>query len=367
MTKSGKSRTEMLMLGETQMGAREGESCRHDLLRRVVLVGMAAAFFLAAGIGCSTFKTPSEDAIATVNGVEIKVKDFTVKLRNALNLLGSTSGLKEEDIVNIKREALDDLIDEKMMLIQAEKLGLKVTDEELKKRVEEIKKDYAGDSFAQVFGGEKVDYKIWSEELRKRLLLEKLIDQEVNSKITITDEEAMAYYQANRSRFYSEETVHVAQIVVATKEKADAVLKRLQAGEEFSKAAREVSSGPEAAKGGDLGVFTRGVMPEAFDRIVFSLAEGKTSKVVKSPYGFHLFKVLKKEKGRWIEFAEVKEKIRADLAKGREEQGFRKWLDALKSEAKIRIDEERLKQGKIEEPRTEEPKPEQAPASPGKG
>lgn len=349
------------------MEDREGESCKNDLLRRVALVGMAAAFFLAAGIGCSTFKTPSEDAIATVDGVEIKVKDFTVKLRNALNLLGSTSGLKEEDIVNIKREALDDLIEEKVMLIQAEKLGLKVTDDDLKKRVEEIRKDYTGDQFAQVFGGEKVDYKIWSEELRKRLLLEKLINREVSSKIIITDDEAQAYYQSNRSRYYSEETVHVAQIVVPTREKADAVLKRIQAGEDFGTLAREVSTGPEAAKGGDLGVFTRGVMPEVFDRIVFSLVEGKTSKVVKSPYGFHLFKVLRKEKGRWIEFAEVKEKIKADIAKGREEQEFRKWLDALKSEAKIRIDEERLKQVRIEETRTEEPKPGKAPASPGKG
>jgi parvulin-like peptidyl-prolyl isomerase len=88
---------------------------------------------------------------------------------------------------------------------------------------------------------------------------------------------------------------------------------------------------------------------------------------VKSLYGFHLFKVLQKEKGRWIEFAEVKDKIRTDLAKGREEQEFRKWLDALKSGAKIRIDEERLKQVKIEETRNEEPRPEQAPATPGKG
>ena len=258
-----------------------------------------------------------------MNGVEITVKDFTVKLRNALNLLGSTSNLKEEDIYNIKREALEALIEEKIMLIRAEKLGLKVTDEELKKRVEEIKKDYSNENFAQVFGGEKVDYKIWSEELRKRLLLEKLVDQEVNSKIAITDEEiAMAYYQANRNRYYSEETVHVAQIVVPTKEEADAILKRLQAGEDFNKVARELSTGPEAAKGGDLGVFTRGVMPEAFDRVVFSLPEGRASKVVKSPYGFHIFKVLKKEKGRWIEFSDVKEKIKADLAKGKEEQAI---------------------------------------------
>jgi peptidyl-prolyl cis-trans isomerase C len=351
------------------MEDRDGELRRPDASRGAyrALAGFSAVVFLVIGIGCSTFKTPSEDAIATVNGVEIKVKDFTVKLRNALNLLGSTTGLKEEDIVNVKREALDDLIEEKVMLLRAEKLGLKVTDDELKKRVEEIKKDYAGESFAQVFGGEKVDYKIWSEELRKRLLLEKLIDQEVNSKITITDDEAMAYYQSNRSRYYSEETVQVAQIVVPSKEKADAVLKLLQAGEDFGKAAREVSTGPEAAKGGDLGVFTRGVMPEAFDRVVFSLAEGKTSRVVKSPYGFHIFKVVKKEKGRWIEFADVKDKIKADLAKGREEQDFRKWLDALKSDAKISIAEERLKQVKIEETRTEEPRPGQAPASPGKG
>jgi hypothetical protein len=133
-------------------------------------------------------------------------------------------------------------------------------DEELKKRVEEIKKDYPGENFAQVFGGEKVDYKIWSEELRKRLLLEKLVDQEVNSKITVTDEEAQEAYQANRGRYYAEDSVHVAQIVVPTKEKADAVLRRIQAGEDFGKIAQEVSTGPRR-QGGDLGCYP-GVMPE---------------------------------------------------------------------------------------------------------
>jgi parvulin-like peptidyl-prolyl isomerase len=337
--------------------------CRVSL----VLAGLAAAGVLVFGVGCSTFKTPSEDAIATVNGAEIKVKDFTVKLRNALNLLGNASNLKEENIYSIKREALDALVEEKIMLLRAEQLGLKVDDEELKKRVEEIKKDYTGEGFAQVFGGEKVDYKIWSEELRKRLLLEKLVDREVNAKITVADEEAAAYYQANRNRYYSEEAVHVAQIVVPVRETADAVLKRLQSGEDFSKIAQEISTGPEASRGGDLGVFTRGVMPEAFDRVVFSLPEGSVSKVVKSPYGFHIFKVLKKEKGHWIELPEVKEKIKTDLIKGKEEQEFRKWLDALKSKANVRIDEERLKQVKIEETRPEEPNPGQTRTAPGKG
>ncbi|NPV04411.1 MAG: hypothetical protein HPY67_06745 [Syntrophaceae bacterium] len=350
------------------MEGRSRESQRGDRRRAagVVLAGLAAVC-LAAAIGCSSFRTPSEDAIATVNGAEITVKDFTVKLRNALNLAGTPSALQAHNIDAIKREALDELIEEKLMLIRAERLGLRVTDEELKRRVEEIRKDYSGENFAQVFGGEKVDYKIWSEELRKRLLLEKLIDQEVNAKITVTDEEAQEAYQANRGKYYSEESVHVAQIVVPTKEKADAVLRRLQAGEEFAKIAQEVSTGPEAAKGGDLGVFTRGVMPEAFDRVVFSLPEGRTSKVVKSPYGFHVFKVLKREPGRWIEFAEVKDKIKLDLIKAKEEKEFRRWLDQLKSEAKIRIDEERLRQVKIDEPRPAGTGPEGARQAPGKG
>ena len=166
------------------MEDREGESERPG---RPCAAGWAlaalAALCLAAGAGCSSFKTPSEDAIATVNGAEITVRDFTVKLRNALNLAATPVVLQEAGFETLKREALDDLIEEKVMLIQAERLRLRVTDEELKKRVEEIKKDYPGENFTQVFGGEKVDYKIWSEELRKRLLLEKLIDQEVNSKI----------------------------------------------------------------------------------------------------------------------------------------------------------------------------------------
>jgi parvulin-like peptidyl-prolyl isomerase len=108
-------------------------------------------------------------------------------------------------------------------------------------------------------------------------------------------------------------------------------------------------------------------MPEAFDGVVFSLPEGRASKVVKSPYGFHIFKVLKKEKGRWIELPDVKEKIKADLAKGKEEQEFRKWLDALKSEAKVRIDEQRLKQVRTDETRAEEPTPGQTRPAPGKG
>ena len=77
--------------------------------------------------------------------------------------------------------------------------------------------------------------------------------------------------------------------------------------------------------------------------------------------------MIKKDKGRWIEFADVKDKIKLDLMKVKEEKEFRKWLDRLKAEAKIRIDQERLRQVKIEEPRPAETRPEDTRQAPGKG
>ena len=101
--------------------------------------------------------------------------------------------------------------------------------------------------------------------------------------------------------------MRAAQIVVRDRDLVAGILKRLKAGEDFDKVAREVSIGPEAARGGDLGFFERGMMPEAIDRVVFSLPVGKISGVVQSPYGFHIFKVLDRQEGGGRKFAEVKE------------------------------------------------------------
>ena len=101
--------------------------------------------------------------------------------------------------------------------------------------------------------------------------------------------------------------------------------------------AREVSIGPEAVRGGDLGFFERGVMPEAIDRMVFSLPVGAVSRVVQSPYGFHIFKILGQEGAGGRKFADVKEKVIADLKKQREAGAYKIWIEGLKAKAAIRI------------------------------
>ncbi len=280
---------------------------------------------------------PPEPPVATVNEEPIGREEFKNKLAEEAALVKGEVPLKAEQMASLKEEALNQLIEEKFMLQRARELSLTVSDAEIEARIGEIKKDYGNDGFASLFGNGGISYTAWRQALQKRMLLEKVIAQDVNAKIQVTDAEAELYFKANRKAYRSERQVHAAQIVVRDRDRAEEILKRLKAGEDFGKVAREVSIGPEAERGGDLGFFERGMMPEAIDRVVFSLPVGKMSGVVKSPYGFHIIVVLDRQDRGGRTFAEAKEKVSADLRKLKEAEAYERWIEGLKAKAVIRI------------------------------
>jgi parvulin-like peptidyl-prolyl isomerase len=98
---------------------------------------------------------------------------------------------------------------------------------------------------------------------------------------------------------------------------------------------------PERLYGGDLGFFARGEMPEAFDE-VFSLKVGGVSKVIKSPYGYHIFKVEEKVEAKVREFDEVKDEIAHRIRKKKSGEIYYNWLSGLRAKAKIKINKQLL-------------------------
>ncbi len=297
-----------------------------------------AVWILLAAAGCQWFGD-SREYVATVDGMRISLREFNTKMEKKLSLLGNWQTVSESQVEALKREVLGELVDERVLLNQAERLRITVSDDELQKRIGEIKKDYGEESFEQLFRDRTTDYRTWVEELRKRLLLERLIQQEVNAKISVTDAEVATYYEGHARERVSPERVRLSQIVLQDREKAEAVLRRLKNGEDFAAVAREVSSGPEAEKGGDLGFFTRGVLPETFDEVVFSLPPGRISRVVETPYGYHVFKVLEREKGGTVRLDEARETIRAKLKHEKEDQEYGRWLGLLRSAAVVKVNE----------------------------
>jgi foldase protein PrsA len=299
---------------------------------------VAVLALLAAG-GCQWFGNSGRENIATVDGAGISLADFTERMEKKLSLMADAASLNEKQVVLLKADVLNELIDEKVMINRADKLGISVGDGELKKRIEEIKKDYPDEGFKEIFKGRESYYRTWKEELRKRLILEKLIHQEVTPQITVTDEEILSYIKSHAKEGISKERVRISQILLPDREKADAVLERLNNGEDFDKVAKEVSTDSEAEKEGDMGFFSRGVLPEALDRVVFSLSPGKISKVVETPYGYHIVKVLEKEKSAEVLSAKARDKVRAKLKREKEERAYSEWLGQLRSRAVVKINE----------------------------
>lgn len=307
---------------------------RHSTYMAILLTSLIGI------VGCGI----SGDYAATVNGEKIPVREFEDRLQVRMELMGNASALGDEDRVRIRKEFLNELIDERILLARARALGLSVSTEELNKKLEEIKADYP-EGLEKIFPKSR-DFKSWKEDLKKRVLLEKLVDKDVNSKVTVTDAEALAHFKANKKYRRSEERVRLSQILLPDRESAEEVMKILNEGADFAALAKEVSSGPESSRGGDMGYFTRGVLPENMDESVFALRSGQISGIVESPYGFHIFKVEKREKAGKTDYPAVKERVIADLRRQKEDAEYRSWLDRLRTESKIVINEEALKKPK---------------------
>ncbi len=316
------------------MGEVITRGCIRSLDRRAILLSIVVLTCMAA---CGGGKpSPSAAAVAMVNDEAVSLTEFQQSLSEETALAGRKTPLNVAEMEGLKTAVLDNLIRDKLMLQRARALSLSVGEAELTARIEEIRKDY-NDQFGKMFGDGGVDYSAWREALRNRMLFEKLVAVDVNAGIQVTDQEAERYFDANRKAYATHRRVRVSQIVVPDRERAEGVLKRLKAGEDFAMVAKEVSIGPEAVRGGDLGYFEQGVMPEAIDRMVFSLPVGKMSSVVQSPYGFHVFKVLGQEGAGGRNFADVRDKVIADLRKQEEADAYRGWIDGLRAKAEIRI------------------------------
>jgi hypothetical protein len=183
----------------------------------------------------------------------------------------------------------DRFADEKILLEAARERGIVLSEDEKKESLARLAVDAI--SASEPGRSETVP----PEGVFDRLLVEKYIFLVVRD-IQVDAAEVLAYYEQHKKDFLLQERVQVSQILVDTEEKAVSVLRRLErTGEpEFRTIAREESLGPESSKKGVMGVFQPGDLPADMERVIFALDEGRTSQVVESAYGFHIFRLDRK-------------------------------------------------------------------------
>lgn len=301
-----------------------------------VTLSLCCFVFCFAIVACD-----NKPYVATVNGSKIYLEDYRTQLDQKIRMMPKDFLSQPDYKKRFEEEVLDGMITEKIMLLRAQELNISITDAELEGKIKEFKQDY-GKDFSDLLVQENVKYERWEEDFKKEMLLQKLVATDVNSKIKITDDEAEKYFNEHRSNYKTESRVRVAQIVVRDLAMAKKVEARLKAGEDFSAVAAEVSVGPEANRGGDLGFITRQIMPEPLDKTIFSLPVNRISPIVQSSYGFHIFKVLEVEPAGIRKFKDIKEKIISDIRSQKEDAVFKSWLEVLIMKAVIRKEKNTL-------------------------
>jgi parvulin-like peptidyl-prolyl isomerase len=202
--------------------------------------------------------------------------------------------------------------------------------------------DYSGEGFGETLGLKGMTLEEWKVRLEEKLLAEKVIRGASHSQDKIDEKDALRYYEDHRSSFQIGQKVRVRQIVVADGEEAIQIMKRLKKGERFEKVAMGKSLGPEKVQGGDLGYFSQGEKPTEFD-CVFNMEVGAISEVIKSPYGYHIFKLEEKTEPRQIPFEEAKLGILQELGQKRGEEKYEKWMKDLKGKAKVKVNKKWLR------------------------
>jgi peptidyl-prolyl cis-trans isomerase SurA len=324
------------------------------------------AGFIAAAVACSS-KQVSSDVAASVDGRNIYLAELEKYYQNQTS--GSEQQPTGEQATSLRLSILRELIDNQILMRRAEKLGLLATDEEVSRKLNDLKSPYSKQEFEARLKEKKITEDDFKRDLRRSLTVDKVLNKEISSKINVSDQDVANYYNAHKSEFnLIEPQYHLAQIFVTTapgpqvhnlkndkaqneaeaRKKIQTLANRLDSGDDFGTLAMNYSEDPEtSANGGDLG-FTpesalRNTDPTTRE-LVTKLKPGQYSPIItvanpmtKQLVGFRIVKVLSKEPAGQRELADprVKIAIRSQLQERREQLLKAAYYEVLRDQARV--------------------------------
>ncbi len=298
-----------------------------------VSIGAAAVCLLLLGCDAAPDarrESGPREVIVEVNGEPIRMEDLRASL---------LAERKSKPLTAIDGKVLgalvDQLIERRLILQQSKALLDPVDDAQVREYVDSIDQAYTPPGLEAVLRNEGIHIGKWRQAVRETLEFEKLLLQEVYSKVVVSEQEIQEAYRKNPGRYRVKRRWRVRQIVVATKEGAQQLRRLIVNGMPFARLAREKSLGPAGAQGGEMGFFEEGQLPESVERVIKRLGENEVSNVVRTSFGFHLFQVTERRSAGLQPLDLVRGKIGRELSEIKGRRRYEKWIGILKKDAAI--------------------------------
>jgi peptidyl-prolyl cis-trans isomerase SurA len=315
---------------------------------KAVLTG-AAAVFLCASVQAEV----ADRVVAVVNDEVITLSEWSGAFEPyRANVAASLIGEEREKVLAESRMILlNRIIDNLLIEQQSRKAGIVIADEELMNAIRDLlkRRNISQDDLQKALDREGTTMEMYKKGVRDQLMRIKLIQREIKSRVTVSDEEIGAYYLKRRTDYEGKETVRIRQILLPLpkegdqddkakiRAEAEAIHKLLLNGEPFERLSAKYSQGSAAAAGGDIGYIEKGMILHEVEEVAFNLSLNQISGIIESSVGFHIIKVIDRRGAGLKNIESVREEIREKIDQEKMEKKFDEWLDALRAKSHIEI------------------------------
>ena len=261
----------------------------------------------------------------------------------------SNPGQRAARAAAVRRQTLEHMVDEQLLVQEAAELKVSVSSDEVDKSIEQIKKDYnlTDAQLREELHKQGMSLAAYRQNTKREILRYRIINIAVGSKVSVSDADVQGYYERHMQTANLQ--VRASHIFLAIPEGADAattqekekqaqlLLRRAQSGEDFSRLAREYSEDTATrAEGGDLGWFGKDILPKPIEELVFSMKVDEIRGPVRADRGFHVIKLLGRRAQDPKPLSEVRDQIRGQLRQREMERQTKNFLTELRK--KILVD-----------------------------
>ena len=286
--------------------------------------------------------------VATVNDEVITWSELVnvIKVEGKSFLDDVSDEEEKKRLKELERPFLNNLIEKKLQVQEARKAGLGVSSPEIDDAIAEIRNKYdlSEETFLNSLKAEQMTMEDYRTRLATQIMVQKVVNFEVRTKIVISDKEIEEYYKTNKAKLVGKEQFRIRQIFLAVPDdgqkasvesKANDLYRRITEGEDFTMLASEFSEDPSREFGGDLGYISRGSALQEVEDMAISLNIGDFSKPFWSSAGLHIIKLEDRIEGGTLQ--RNKENIKERLVQKAFESKYHEWMAGLREKAYIEI------------------------------
>ncbi len=313
-----------------------------------LLIVLSAGLMPTGGLRGALASEVLERILAVVNDELITEQDLETTMAPVAAQIRMTATGQEYDekMKEARRQFLNRVIEDKLILSEAKRKQVIVKDPEVDEMMAEVRNKFPNrEVFLKSIEGQGYTEKKRWDRFHDQVMMQKLVAYEVRSKISVSPGEVNEYYKVHAQDFTQGDRVKLQHILirVGTRSEEEAsnlarsLYDQIKAGASFTEIAKASSEGAEAKDGGDMGWVEKGQLMGEIDEKIFALNEGEVTAPIPTALGYHIFKITERQRVSVKPLSEVRAQVQELIFKEKMKDRLDAWLENLKKNAYISI------------------------------